>query len=436
MFAENFVNLCQPAMVIAGKENVCLTISGGSDEGMATFCTFHFFGFSLSLSLSVKTFLLTLLAIAALSSSMFPVTVEAQSDSSVVPCSTACPEQWEGPRFYPRPEDTTVWAAFWARLDTTFAQRYPDCRFQIIFYARKACGLYREVYIQSIRLSDGCDSLMNDIEAGRVKMSEFIDVITKHLIWLDAVSGGAVLGIDTLDIAQFPCSNGGYTYYRIYRATCGYWKLNAQTINKKRREEDPGTLAVGSPLPDIQSFPFLDTAARFPKWVYRKCNDDCCVDLWHACWYNGSSNPNIPSGPQVSKLSSSQGKMCWYDTGPDLETCYFNCQDTIQIEQGIIPRDPHEWEQITSVAEPNVQEARYYVVPSLQRLQIYLRFDTPEPFTVELYNLQGQQVFSVPEIALRKEHFLTLNLQGLSPGAYVLAIRGATFQLQRIIQLR
>jgi len=55
---------------------------------------------------------------------------------------------------------------------------------------------------------------------------------------------------------------------------------------------------------------------------------------------------------------------------------------------------------------------------------------------VELYNLQGQRVFSVPEIALRKEHFLTLNLQGLSPGTYVLAIRGATFQLQRVIQLR
>ena len=157
MFAENFVNLRQPAMVIAGKENVCFTISGGSDEDVEASCTLHFFDFSLSLSLSLsaKTFLLVPLVVAALISSMFPVTVEAQSDSSVVPCPTACPEQWEGPRMYPIPNNTTAWSGFAERLDSAFAHRYPDCYFQIVFYARKACGLYREVYIESIRLSVG-----------------------------------------------------------------------------------------------------------------------------------------------------------------------------------------------------------------------------------------------------------------------------------------
>jgi len=86
-------------------------------------CSISSASLSLSLSLSVKTFLLILLAVATLSSSMFPVAVEAQSDSVDVPCSTLCPEQWEGPRVYPLPNDTTVWAGFAERLDSAFAHR-------------------------------------------------------------------------------------------------------------------------------------------------------------------------------------------------------------------------------------------------------------------------------------------------------------------------
>ncbi len=336
----------------------------------------------------------------------------------MVPCSTACPEQWLGPKRFPV-EDTNTWSGFNHHYDSAFAARYRDCVFQVVFYARFACGQYREIYIEEIRFSDGCDSLMNDITSGTVSMAEVIDNIVAQLIWEDAMTQGGVLQLgDSVNPESIFCSNGGRTYYRIYKGNCGFWGPWWEYSNWKKRgdAEIQQDIVVGA----------------LPKWRYRRCSNDCCIDVWHACWVD-LSDINPPEGPSIEKIYSTRGKRCLNVHGPNYEMCYYNCADSVEIQQWTQPKG-EEFGEITGVREEAIQ-GWYSYDPTGKELRLYLHWAVPQPFVITLYDVKGQKVLQVEEQAVRADHYITLHLAGMTPGLYLLQVQGATAQFQQTIRI-
>ncbi len=349
----------------------------------------------------------------------FSAELQAQKLPAVMPPSTSCPEKWEGPRYFPL-QDINTWVGFDPYYDPVFAKRYQDCFFRVVFYTRSACGHYREIYIEEIQFSEGCDRLVNDVANGMVTMDEVINHVVAQLLSHDLMTRGKALNPDDpFDLDQIDCANGGRLYYRIYKGTCGFWAPWGRYRDWKKGENPSalgGNIIVG---PD-------------PKWQYRRCGDGYCTDVWRACWI---SAPDIDYGkrPSMEKIYSSIGKRCLNVHGPNYEMCYYNCADSVEIQQWTQPKG-EEFGEITGVREEAIQ-GWYHYDPGGKELRLYLHWAVPQPFVITLYDVKGQKVLQVEEQAVRADHYITLHLAGMTPGLYLLQVQGATAQFQQTIRI-
>lgn len=317
-----------------------------------------------------------------------------------------------------------MWHGF-SNLDTMFANRYGDCFWQLVVYARLACGQYREIYVAEIRLAEGCDSLMHDITTGTVTMQQVIDAMVKSLIWEDAMTYSKILGIDSLDPNMLLCSNGGFTYYRVYKGNCGFWG-RWEEYETRRKYGDVELAGIRTEVDTV-------VVGRIPKWRYRRCSDACCIDGWHVCWMD-LPDYNMSQAVSVNKIYSSQGVRCMNVHGPYFEICYYNCADSAALGQWIVPEDGGVAEEITGVADQRLQ-GWYHYDPRSQELWLYMHFASPQPFSVALYNLQGKKVFEVEEPMVRQEQYIRLYLQDLPAGAYILHLQGADVEWQTLVRI-